>query len=45
VGINHNRCKKKDGRGGETLKGWKFKHDPISQEGWETMIVLSSMYR
>jgi hypothetical protein len=24
VGINHNRYKKKDGKGVEALRGWKF---------------------
>jgi hypothetical protein len=43
VGRNQNRYKKKDGKGGEALKGWKFSHDHISQEGWEVVIVLSSM--
>jgi hypothetical protein len=43
VGKNENRYKNKDGKGKETLRGWKFKHDLISQEGWEAMIVLSSV--
>jgi hypothetical protein len=43
VGKNQNRYKKKDGKGGEALRGWKFKHDLLSQEGWQAMIVLSSM--
>ncbi len=40
VGINQNRYKKNDGKGGEALKGWKLWHDPISQEEWEAVIVL-----
>jgi hypothetical protein len=43
VGKNQNRYKKKDDKGGEALRGWKFKHDLLSQEGWQAMIVLSSM--
>jgi hypothetical protein len=39
VGRNHN--KKKDDKGGEALRGWKCWHEPISQEGWENVIVLS----
>ncbi len=31
VGKNQNKYKKKDGKGGEALKGCKFWHDPISQ--------------
>jgi hypothetical protein len=40
VGKNQNGYKKKDGEGGEALKGWKFINDLVSQEGWEAMIVL-----
>jgi len=43
VGKNHNRYKKKDGKGGEALRGWKFKHDLVSQEEWEVLIVPYSM--
>jgi hypothetical protein len=43
VGIHQNRCKKKDRKGREALKGWKFVHDHVSQEGWEAMIFLFSM--
>jgi hypothetical protein len=35
--------KKKDGKGGQALKGWKFVHNPISLEEWEALIFLSSM--
>ncbi len=35
VGKNQNRYKKKDGKGGEALRGWKFIHDLVSQERWE----------
>jgi hypothetical protein len=33
VGIHQNKYKKKDGKRGEVLRGWKFIHDLISQEG------------
>jgi len=43
VDRHQNKYKKKDGKGKKTLKGWKFWHDPDSQEGWEAMIFLSLM--
>jgi len=33
VGRHQNKYKKKDGKRGEVLRGWKFIHDLISQEG------------
>jgi hypothetical protein len=33
VGIHYNKYKKKDGKGGEALRGWKFVHDLVWQEG------------
>jgi hypothetical protein len=35
--------RRKDGKGGEALRGWKFWHDHISQEGCQLVIFLSSM--
>jgi hypothetical protein len=43
VGINQNRYKKKDGKEGEALRGWKFWHDHVSQERKEDVIFLSLM--
>jgi hypothetical protein len=43
VGKNQNRYKKKDGKGGEALRGWKFWHDHVSQERKEDVIFLSLM--
>jgi hypothetical protein len=43
VGRHQNKYKKKDGKEGEALRGWKFVHDLVSQEGWEVVIFLYSM--